>query len=150
MRPCRATRAGTQAPPLPISIIFFHAIPHKQCNHLRAILPNAINHPRVIYPNETVGAAPVCPPERPRSGVSIPKKTRIVCGEFNDGCAPVGRHGRAHRHRPYQTPLYIRVQSTPTTPTTHTQSTQTKRVNKTITHTRGRECIAHSRPHYLK
>ena len=25
MRPCRATRAGTQAPPLPISIIFFHA-----------------------------------------------------------------------------------------------------------------------------
>ena len=22
-------------------------------------------------------------------------------GEFNDGCALVGRHGRAHRHRPY-------------------------------------------------
>ena len=30
MRPCRATRAGTQAPPLPNSIIFFHAIPHKR------------------------------------------------------------------------------------------------------------------------
>ena len=30
MRPCRATRAGTQAPPLPRSVIFFHAIPHKQ------------------------------------------------------------------------------------------------------------------------
>ena len=23
---------------------------------------------------------------------------------FNDGCALAGRHGRAHRHRPYQTP----------------------------------------------
>ena len=26
---------------------------------------------------------------------------------FNDGCAPAGRHGRAHRHRPYQTPSYL-------------------------------------------
>ena len=37
MRPCKATRAGTQAPPLPISIIFFHTIPHKQNNHSHAI-----------------------------------------------------------------------------------------------------------------
>ena len=84
MRPCRATRAGTQAPPLPISIIFFHAIPHKQNNHLHAIHPNGINRhaqstqpkptfPRAIYPNESVGAAPACPPECPRSGVSIGK-----------------------------------------------------------------------------
>ena len=80
MHPCGATRAGIQAPPLPIPVIFFHAIPHKQCNHLRAILPNAINHPRVIYPNETVGAAPVCPPERPRSGVSIPKIYALRAG----------------------------------------------------------------------
>ena len=43
MRPCRATRAGTQAPPLPNSIIFFHTIPHKQKNHLHTILPNDIN-----------------------------------------------------------------------------------------------------------
>ena len=89
MRPCRATRAGTQAPPLPISIIIFHAIPCKQNNHLCAIHPNGANHstqstqttstvPRAIYPNETVGAVPVCPPERPRSGVSIPK-THIFC-----------------------------------------------------------------------
>ena len=97
------------------------------------------------------------------------KNMRIVCGEFNDecalagrhgrvaafpyqkyahcvrgitdGCALVGRRGRAHRHRPYQSPLYIRVQSSPTTSTT-----QTKRVNNPHTH-RGRECIAHSRPH---
>ena len=34
MRPCRATRAGTQAPPLPISVI-----------HPRTILPNDIKHP---------------------------------------------------------------------------------------------------------
>ena len=100
-----------------------------------------------------VGAVPACPPERPHSGVSIPKiyalyagderwmrpcratragtqrrfhtkNTRIVHGKFNDGCAPAGRHGRAHRHRPYQSPLYIRVQSSSTTSTT-----QTKRVN---------------------
>ena len=95
--PCRATRAGTQAPPLPIPIIFFHAIPYKQNNHLRAIHSNETNRPtrnssqtkstvpHVICPNETVGAniraqfsqakcvgaVPVCPPERPRSGVSI-------------------------------------------------------------------------------
>ena len=25
---------------------------------------------------------------------------------FNDGCTLAGRHGRAHRHRPYQTPSY--------------------------------------------
>ena len=130
MRPCGATRAGTKAPPLPISIIFFHAIPHKQNNHLHVINPNAINHLHTIhpnetrrgghtgtaplpisiiffhtiphkqnnhlraihpngikhphaihsnetnrlhaiYPNETVGAVPACPPERSRSGVSI-------------------------------------------------------------------------------
>ena len=68
-----------------------------------------------------VGAAPVCPPERPRSGVSIHRRhiltrksgvsihkqclltSKHVCA-FADGCALVGRHGRAHRHRPYQPP----------------------------------------------
>ena len=30
---------------------------------------------------------------------------------FNDGCALAGRHGRAHRHRPYQTPSYFSTQS---------------------------------------
>ena len=78
-----------------------------------------------------VGAVPVCPPERPRSGVSIPK-IHALCAGMNDGCAPAGRHGRAHRHRPYQTPLYIRIQSSPTTSTT-----QTKRVNNPHTHRGG-------------
>ena len=54
MRPCRATRAGTQAPPLPISIIFFHTIPHKQNNHLHTIHPNNINRPYQSPPNHAV------------------------------------------------------------------------------------------------
>ena len=70
---------------------------------------------------EMVGAVPVCPPERPRSGVSICKEhvpiskegisihkrcmptSKHVCA-FADGCALMGRHGRAHRRRPYQPP----------------------------------------------
>ena len=58
----------------------FPRIPHKPNNHLCAIQPNTTNHPRVIHPNETVGAVPACPPERPRSGVSIPK-THALCAE---------------------------------------------------------------------
>ena len=57
-----------------------------------------------------VGAVPVCPPERPRSGVSIPK-IHTLCAGMNDGCALAGRHGRAHRHRPYQSPSCFSVQS---------------------------------------
>ena len=102
----------------------------KQNNHLHVINPNAINRPHTIHPNKTVGAVPVCPPERPRSGVSIPKYTHCARG-MNDECAPAGRHGRAHRHRPYQTPLYIRVQSSQTISTT-----QTKHVNN-LHHTIG-------------
>ena len=88
----------TGAAPTKLHHIFPH-IPHKQNNHLRAIHSNDTNRPtrnssqtkstvpHVICPNETVGAniraqfsqakcvgaAPVCPPERSRSGVSIPK-----------------------------------------------------------------------------
>ena len=64
---------------------------------------NKQNHLRAIYPNGTVGAAPMCPPERPRSGVSIPN-IHALCIGINDGCALVGRHRRAHRCRPYQSP----------------------------------------------
>ena len=52
MRPCRATRAGTQAPPLPNSIIFSHTILHKQKNHLHAIRPKETNRPCAIRPND--------------------------------------------------------------------------------------------------
>ena len=42
--------------------------------------PNKQNHPRAIHPNGTVGAVPVCPPERSRSGVSIPKIRALCAG----------------------------------------------------------------------
>ena len=104
MRPCRATRAGTQAPPLPISIIFFHAIPHKQNNHLRKICPNAIRHSHAIHPNEMRRGGACVPARTSAQRRFHTKNTRIVRGELNDGCAPAGRHGRAHRHRPYPFP----------------------------------------------
>ncbi|WP_155949718.1 hypothetical protein [Prevotella sp. HJM029] len=44
--------------------------------------PNEINHLHTIYPNGTVGAAPACPPERPRSGVSIPKIHALCVGNL--------------------------------------------------------------------
>ena len=59
--PYRATRAGTQAPSLPISIIFFHAIPHKQNNYLHAIRPNDINRPCAIRPYPSPPNRTVCP-----------------------------------------------------------------------------------------
>ena len=78
-----------------------HAIPQTKPTVHTQSTQTTSTVPRAIHPNEAVGAAPVCPPERPRSGVSTPKNIRIVCGELNDGCALAGRHGRAHRHRPY-------------------------------------------------
>ena len=57
-------------------------------------------------PNETVGAVPMCPPERPHSGVSIPK-IYALCTGIERWMRPCGAHGRAHRHRPYPSPLYI-------------------------------------------
>ena len=121
------TGGHTGTAPTKLHHIFPH-IPHKQNNHLRAIHSNDTNRPtrnssqtkstvpHVICPNETVGAniraqfsqakcvgaVPVCPPERSRSGVSIPKIGLCItyCARgLNDGA-----HGRAHRHRPYQPP----------------------------------------------
>ena len=68
-------------------LVHVHRFPNKQ-NHTRnppkrnqppmCNPQNGINRPRVIRPNETVGAAPMCPPEHPRSGVSI-RKTYALC-----------------------------------------------------------------------
>ena len=155
MRPYGATRAGAQAPPLPNSVIFCHAIPHKQNNHLHAICPNETNRPRTINPNETVWAAPVCPPERPRSGVSISKTHALYAGNLtmdaplwgdtggHTGTAPTHLHHILPRN-PTQTKSTVYAQSSPTT-----SNIQTRRVYNPHTH-RGRKCIAHSRPPYLK
>ena len=60
-------------------------------------------NPRAIPQAKCVGSVPVYPPERSHSDVSMPK-IHALCAGMNDGCALVGRHGRAHRHRPYQSP----------------------------------------------
>ena len=44
--------------------------------------PNEITHSTRNHPNETVGAVPVCPPERPRSGVSIPNTHTLYAGNL--------------------------------------------------------------------
>ena len=70
-------------------LVHVHRFPNKQ-NHTRnppkrnqppmRNPQNGINRPRVICPNETVGAVPACPPERPRSGVSMPKIHALCAG----------------------------------------------------------------------
>ena len=157
MRPCKATRAGIQAPPLPISIIFFHAIPHKQNNHLCVIHPNEINRPTRNPPNESNRSHAQSPKRNRRGGAYVPARTsaqrrfhpkmrcchpqmlrfhlRKACFHVqttcfyprkappNDGCALAGRHGRAHRHRPY-----------------HAYRTASKRRNYFSNKTNGRTC----------
>ena len=137
MRPCGATRAGTQAPPLPRSVIFSHAILHKQNNHLRAIHPNEINRLRTICPNEIVGAVPMCPPEHPRSGVSIPK-IHALCARDERWMRPcwATRAGTQAPPLPRSVIFFHAIHPN-------------KCVNNPHTH-RGRKCIAHSRPHSLK
>ena len=103
-----------------------------------------------------------------RGGACVPARTsaqrrfhtknmRIVCGDFNDGCALAGRRGRAHRHRPHPSPPYFSTQSHTNEITIYAQSTQTKSTIYTQSHpnetrkqsphnNRGRKCIAHSRP----
>ena len=54
------------------------------------------------------------------------KNACIVRGNFNDGCALAGRRGRAHRHRPYQTPSYFSTRSHTNKITIYMQSAQRK------------------------
>ena len=64
---------------------------------------NKQNHPRNPSKRNRRGGAYV-PARTSAQRRFHTKNTRIVCGEFNDGCALAGRHGRAHRHRPYPSP----------------------------------------------
>ena len=54
---------------------------NNKCTLHGAILRRG-GHPCAIHPNETVGAVPVCPSERPRSGVSIPKIHALCAGNL--------------------------------------------------------------------
>ena len=105
-----------------------------------AIHPNETNCPHTIYPNDTNRPTRNLAKRNRRGGACVPartsaqrrfhtKNTCIVRGELNDGCALAGRRGRAHRHRPYQTPSYFSTQSYTNKITIYTQSAQTKRVN---------------------
>ena len=116
----RAKQVGTQAPPLPISTIFFHAI------H-----PNDITVPHAIHPNETVGAVPACPPERLRSGVSIPKIHALCAGDERRM-----RPCRATRAGTQAPPLPISIiffHATPHTQNNHLRTIPHKR-NQPSTH----------------
>ena len=83
------------------------------------------NHPHAIHPNETVGVVPACPPERPRSGVSIPR-THTLCTGIERWMRPY----RATRAGTQAPPLPIPVIFFHTIPrkkiTIYTQSAQTK------------------------
>ena len=65
------------------------------------------------------------------------KNTRIMRGEFNDGCALAGRHGRAHRRRPYQPPSYFSTQSHTNKIPSMRNSPQTK---STVPHVKYTHC----------
>ena len=71
-----AINRPTCNPPLPISIIFFHAIPHKQNNHLHTIHPNETNRPTPNLAKRH--QPPICNPPLPIStkpcGVPIPHR----------------------------------------------------------------------------
>ena len=131
----------------------FHQ-PTNKSTHVQST-PNEITHSTRNLPKRHQPPTHNPPKRNRRGGACVPARTsaqrRFHTNQYthcvrgmNDGCALVGRRGRAHRHRPYQSPLYIRVQSSPTTSTT-----QTERINNPRTH-RGRKCIAHSRPHNSK
>ena len=109
----------------------------------------AILHSRVIHPNEINRPTRNLPKRNRRGGAYVPaqtfaqrrfhtKKHTCCVRGINDECALVGRHGRAHRLRPYPSPSYfstqsytnkrtIYMQSTPTTPTARAQFTKRNR-----------------------
>ena len=72
MRPCRATRAGTQAPPLPISIIFFHTNKITICTQSTQTKPTI---PRAICSNDTNRPTPNLAKRNRRGGAYVPART---------------------------------------------------------------------------
>ena len=153
MRPCRATRAGTQAPPLPISIIFFHTIPYKQNNHLRAIHPNEINHSTRNLPKRRQPSMRNLPKRNRRGGACVPartsaqrrfhtKNTCIVRGEWMMD-APLQGDTGGHTGT---APTKLRYTSAYNPPKRYQPPKRNTLTIPSPLHTRGRKCIAHSRP----
>ena len=117
--------------------------PTNKPNHPRAIHPNEITHSTRNLPKQLFKgkAATRNLPKRNRRGDAyVPartfaqrrfhtKKHTHCARDFNDGCALAGRHGWAHRHRPYQSPSYFSTQTYTNKITICTQSTQTERIN---------------------
>ena len=104
---------------------------YAQSTQTEPTLPRAIPQtkptiPRVIYPNEMRRGGACVPARTSAQRRFHAKNTRIVCGEFNDECALAGRRGRAHRHRPYQSPSYFATQSHTNKITIYMQSAQRK------------------------
>ena len=115
--------------------IYMQSIPTKPTVRAQSTQTNS-TVPRAIWPNETVGAVPVCPPERSRSGVSIPKIHALYAG-YLTADAPLQGDTGGHTGPPLPTSSYFSTQShankitiyaqpTPTAPTIHAQSAQTK------------------------
>ena len=109
----------THGVPLPIALYI-------RCPHVNERL-----HSRIIHPNETNHSTRNLPKRNRRGGACVPartsaqrrfhaKNTCIVRGGLNDGCALVGRHWRAHRHCPYQSPPNHAVCHYPITPSHRT------------------------------
>ena len=130
---------------------------NNKCALVGAILRRG-GHPRAIHPNETNRSTRNPPKRNCRGGACVPARTsaqrrfhtentRIVCRDFNDGCAPAGRHGRAHRRRPYPSPSYFSTQSHTNKIPSMRNSPQTKstvHVQSTPTHLHQTARCAHT------
>ena len=134
MRPCRATRAGSGVS-IP-KYIYASRIMHEDLTMDAPLqgdtgghtgtAPTYLHHTFPCNPpiiNDPFGHVPAIPfiVWNGRGGACVPARTsaqrrfhtkiylRITyhARGFNDGCALAGRHGRAHRRRPYQSPSYL-------------------------------------------
>ena len=116
---------------------------------------NGINRPCAIHSNEAVGAVPVCPPERPRSGVPIPK-IHPLCAGILTMDAPLwgdtgGHTGTAPTtlrnifpHNPIQTkfrPCAIHPKRNQPSHTSSTQTVSTATRNLPKRNCRGGACV---------
>ena len=97
----------------PMVLVHVHRFPNKQTKPPARNLSKRRQPPKHNIQRKRRGGA--CVPARTFAQRRFhTKNTRIVCGVLNDGCALAGQHGRAHRHRPYQTPSYLSTHPTQT------------------------------------